>query len=78
MALFKKNPYKASTQTKITQSYLDIITTQCTMINKNCYVYLLRNAMENEYEENFGVYLSLFLFIVEEKTLEYLYDAWTN
>ena len=27
MVLFKKNPLKASTQTKITQSYLDVITT---------------------------------------------------
>jgi hypothetical protein len=34
--------------------------------------------MKNEDEENFGVYLSLFLFLVEEETLEYLYDAWTK
>jgi hypothetical protein len=39
-------------------------------------VYLLRTAMENEDEEHFGVYLSLFLFNVEEETLESLYDAW--
>jgi len=48
------------------------------MLNKDYYVWLLRNAMKNEDDENFSVYLLLFLLNVEEETLEYLYDAWTK